>query len=545
MDEQHDSEKTDRPRREAAKQVTDFREFHARGVSQLTTSHNTGKVAAAVLRIETPEKIITEEQHTTRTKARRNLSGEPGTPPLTVQTPPPGSPIREEMADLEKLKEELRQQKDLNEKIKHDLEAARLKQELLTEQMKQKEWETAKDKIASEQAAAIQRHEETLRQLQEAKAPEESNPTITYLKEKLAELSGTKAELEPTKPEVSAKEAKQKQIADELQALIQKQHEIAEAARVAAKEHSDNPHIRELLSQFTRLDEQKPEEPSGQTLEQLLSTLQGKTMETKAKQQKEILQQFLIDANKITTTGGINTLKPDLLKKLTGESEVFNMGEWLAKLNRQDQEDRKCDDCQQDCKHGKKSGMLDKATTNIQHKEVWPQKNLLEDWADEEMEFKHMQFEHLVAGETRTIETSTDPAQILGRLRLLRRMAYAKLRGYEWSLIRKMYAAILRSIETRENSWESNFDRYETILYRKTINKKEDRQSMGQTGKKWFCRDWNKGNCTKNSPHKSWFGTGQNAIQRTVLHMCATCYIKDKKEKEHQEGSDNCPHKEA
>ena len=63
--------------------------------------------------------------------------------------------------------------------------------------------------------------------------------------------------------------------------------------------------------------------------------------------------------------------------------------------------------------------MLDKATTNIISKEVWPQKNLLEDWADEEMEFKQLQFEHLVAGELCTIETCTEPAQILGRLRLL------------------------------------------------------------------------------------------------------------------------------
>ena len=102
--------------------------------------------------------------------------------------------------------------------------------------------------------------------------------------------------------------------------------------------------------------------------------------------------------------------------------------------------------------------MLDKATTSIQQKQVWPQQNLGEDWADEDVEFKQMQFEHLVAGETRTIETCTDPAEILGRLRLLRRTACLKLRGYDWNLIRKMYAAILTSIETMEYSWESNFD---------------------------------------------------------------------------------------
>ena len=113
------------------------------------------------------------------------------------------------------------------------------------------------------------------------------------------------------------------------------------------------------------------------------------------------------------------------------------------------------------------------------------------------MEFKQIRFEHLVAGETRTIETSTDPAEILGRLRLLRKIAYLKLRGYDWQLICKMYAAILTSIETREYSWESNFDRFETILYRKVMwepktHHQEPRQDREQGDRKQFCRDYNK-----------------------------------------------------
>ena len=118
-----------------------------------------------------------------------------------------------------------------------------------------------------------------------------------------------------------------------------------------------------------------------------------------------------------------------------------------------------------------KSGMLDTATSNIQLKQVWPQKNLLEDWADEEVDFKNMTFEHLVAGEVRTIEMATQPTEILGRLKLLRRMTYIKLRGYEWSMVRKMYAAIVRSIEAEENTWSSNFDRFESILYKRIPQK--------------------------------------------------------------------------
>ena len=244
----------------------------------------------------------------------------------------------------------------------------------------------------------------------------------------------------------------------------------------------------------------------------------------------------------------MTTLKPDILKRLTNEQDEFSMADWLATLNKEEAGEWVCDD-NDECKHKRvRSGMLDKATSNIVHKEVWPQKNLLEDWADEEMEFKNMQFEHHVAGEVRTIETCTDPAQILGRLRLLRRMAYAKLRGYEWPLIRKMYAAILRSIEAKEYTWADNFDRFETILYRKAslYTKQSAREPIREWDqKKWFCRDWNNGGCSKQAPHRAWVGTGANQVSRVVVHICAACYMKERAVKEHPEGHESCPHRRA
>ena len=260
--------------------------------------------------------------------------------------------------------------------------------------------------------------------------------------------------------------------------------------------------------------------------------------------QKEALRQFLVNSNKTTGAGGATTLKPDLLKKMMDKPEQFNMAEWLATLNKEETGEWAYDDSD-NCKHKKiRSGMLDKATANILHKEVWPQKNLLEDWADEEMEFRHLQFEHHVAGEVRTIETSTEPAQILGRLRLLRRMAYAKLRGYEWPLIRKMYAAILRSIEAKEYTWSDNFDRFENILYSSKYQTpaRQVRQEK-EPQKKWFCRDWNKEGCQKQAPHKAWFGSGTNAVSRTVHHICAACYMKDRAMKDHPETHETCPHR--
>ena len=225
------------------------------------------------------------------------------------------------------------------------------------------------------------------------------------------------------------------------------------------------------------------------------------------------------------------------------------MNEWLAQFNKDDEGESllkfPLGEGEGECKHSKmKSGMLEKSTMNIRQKQVWPQKNLGEDWAEDELDFKQLRFEHLVAGETRTIETCTEPAQILGRLQLLRWIAYLKLRGYEWSMLRKMCAAILTSIETGENTWETNFDRFETMLYRRLVaeipRQKQDRDRP-QDKRIWYCRDYNKGGCNKSSPHAAWFGSGQSAIKRQVVHICAPCFLRNKASNEHPEGHAECP----
>ena len=144
----------------------------------------------------------------------------------------------------------------------------------------------------------------------------------------------------------------------------------------------------------------------------------------------------------------------------------------------------------------------------------------------------------------------TEPAQIIGRLKLLRRIAYCKARGYDWPAVRRLYAAILRAIETREYTWESNFDRFEAMLYTKPPRDRESRDSRptrdrASTNKIWYCQEWNKpGGCSKVAPHNAWFGTGDSAVRRLVHHVCGTCMIKDKVGCEHVEGQDECPHRD-
>ena len=422
----------------------------------------------------------------------------------------------------------------------------KVRNELEAEKMQQVQWELAITQLKHNREVMMQQHEENMARIRDmTPEPAHSDQAVTWLKTQLGE---------PTQPPREDTSSKSNNTQKEflLEQLHKQQEEIQRQIQdISTGEKESSDAMGKLKAALSGQSKDRTEQEL--LLEQLRAALAPKEAATDPN--KALLKALITSQNKTTGTSGINTLCADILKKITGEGE-FSMAEWLASLNKQEEGEceinklyGRCEDdsdCRSECRHSKmKSGMLDKSTTNIRHKEVWPQKNLGEDWAEEEIEFKQLKFEHLVAGETRTIETCDDPAQILGRLRLLRCIAYLKLRGIEWHLLRKMYAAILSSIETREYSWESNFDRFESILYCKYLtDRNTDRDQKPQEGRKRFCRDFNKPEgCPRTSPHTAWFGNGPMATKRTVHHCCAACLIRDKVAREHPEGHRECPHR--
>ena len=444
------------------------------------------------------------------------------------------------------LKTELEKQKLVMQQLQQKLEQAELQHELECQKQQQEQWKATLEKLNQAKDEKEKMHAEHMAAIRATNiTPDTANPQMDWLTKKLTEISGN-----TTSEEEIKKQKEQKQQATRaLQELVEQQKQIAERAKELVQGLEITPEMHALLS-ATQIQDQpaKPAIDQQVLMEQLKASLATKNTPLSGDWQKDVLRQFLTNSNKTRMDEGATTLKPDLLKRLMNENEDFSMVEWLATLNKEEAGECFSDQGEEGKNSRVRSGMLDKATTNILHKEVWPQKNLMEDWTDEDIDFKNLQFEHHIAGEIRTIETCTEPAQILGRLKLLRRMAYAKLRGYDWPMIRKMYAAILRSIEAKEYNWSDNFDRFETILYsrRGTGKPQHNKQERDSHQKKWFCRDWNKPEgCTKTAPHKAWFGTGTSVVARTVVHICAACYMKDRASRDHPEHHNSCPHRNA
>ena len=453
----------------------------------------------------------------------------------------------------EEMQAQLEAQKQSRVELEDQVKAMQLKNDMESEVLRAEELRVQLKLLEETRTKAAEAHKARVAEMEKLVA-EKAMPTgvPAWFQDQLKALTVDPAAEEQKRKEQLEQEDERKRQIEEVknqQEALQKKLEALMGPQEVPR--PTEPTENSKLQQLRNLLNPQPQATQDALIQQLASALGDKDAPDP---QRDILKALLADSNKIKGTGGTTTLKPDILARLTGEDSA-KMHDWLAQFNKQEEGENELFRITEEGE-GKqtrvRSGMLDKSTMNVLHKEVWPQRNLGEDWAEDEVDFKHIRFEHLVAGETRTIELATEPDQILGRLRLLRRISYLKLRGYEWSLLRKMYAAIVCSIETGENNWASNFDRFETMLYRKTMleaKPKADRaawepRSQGGSSnpnKKWYCRDWNREGCTKSAPHPAWFGSGPTAEKRSVLHVCAACLLKDRVARDHPEGHQSCP----
>ena len=308
---------------------------------------------------------------------------------------------------LEQLQKELVEEWENSKKLLQDIELARIKNELEAEKMKQQQWHIALQQLQETKEHTEQEHTKVLEELKGRAVASRENTSSQVLEWFNLQIAGMKI----TPPSSSEEE----------RARQQKQKEIEE---IKVQQEELNNRMAEL--QGLKASEQEDPQPATGAQETLIMQLRNALSGRKEEDPKKMLLKALItNQNKTTGGGGTSTLKPAILNSLLTSEGGNSMAEWLANLNRQEEGESEISKLLltgEGEPKGKKarSGILDKATTNIQERQVWPQQNLGEDWVDEDTKFKHMKFEHLVAGETRTIETCTDPAQILGRLRLLR-----------------------------------------------------------------------------------------------------------------------------
>lgn len=198
-------------------------------------------------------------------------------------------------------------------------------------------------------------------------------------------------------------------------------------------------------------------------------------------------------------------------------------------------------------KNKSKSGINDTAESFAKEKLIWPQKQLGFRYLQNQPSFDQLQFEHLVLGELCTISSTDSSFEASNRLRLLKRIAYWKMKGAAWFQIRNFYAAFISGVEAHELDWNDSFTELENMIIDRPSAKelvKFDRKPkyVKKEELPWFCKKFNsETGCTLESGHMV---TTQKGDLKPALHICAKCLRLKRVRKEHSETSKDCPEKQ-
>ena len=199
-------------------------------------------------------------------------------------------------------------------------------------------------------------------------------------------------------------------------------------------------------------------------------------------------------------------------------------------------------------KHKLKSGMFAKYSSKVVKPQKWPHNHLDPHFINPLPKFADLTWDQLVAGETAVILACSNFKQVLGRLKLLKQLAYWKIRTGDFPRVRQLYMGILNAIEQGESSWSSNFQLLEMLIMgdtarpipRKLGEKPPPASKDKDKDHVFFCRKYQVGECTetlRDNAHKGWLGS----TSRLLHHICATCLLKKRKREMHREKTSECP----
>ena len=211
------------------------------------------------------------------------------------------------------------------------------------------------------------------------------------------------------------------------------------------------------------------------------------------------------------------------------------------------QSDSSCKKKKKHRKH-KKSGINAKSSDKVKDPQRWPHAYLQYEFVNKQVKFDELDFKLFLAGEISIISSDDlTESERKGRLDLLKKIIYYS-NTYEFKGLKAFYAAWLREIELGKKSWSDDPQQLETAILSKYLLKNKGSSSFmkkdfsnksdATDDKTWFCSEYQRNKCK----HKSSHLRVHNGKQKLASHICATCWLKDKKKLEHPECSSSCPH---
>ena len=147
--------------------------------------------------------------------------------------------------------------------------------------------------------------------------------------------------------------------------------------------------------------------------------------------------------------------------------------------------------------------MFAKHASTIKKLQLWPHNYLDSRFVSHMPKFQDISWDQLVAGEVAIILQAKCHTQAMGRLHLLKQLAYWKLHSGNLYKVQPLYMAVVRAIEEGESSWSSNFHLLEVLIMEdqpKTTHKSSkpifEAHTESKEGKKvLFCKKCQSDEC--------------------------------------------------
>jgi hypothetical protein len=151
-------------------------------------------------------------------------------------------------------------------------------------------------------------------------------------------------------------------------------------------------------------------------------------------------------------------------------------------------------------------------------------------------------------GKLKLFSQGMSEPEFAGRTELLKDVLF-NAGYYEWSAVKRFYASVLSEIEMGARRWQDSTGKLEQQLLmpfpikKLSEGKKVIAASGGKNGKAgnlWFCGSYQRNECNQSDAHVS----DVNGKDMISHHICASCWLKDKKKVPHPSSSTACPHYE-
>ncbi len=204
-----------------------------------------------------------------------------------------------------------------------------------------------------------------------------------------------------------------------------------------------------------------------------------------------------------------------------------------------------------DRKDKHKSGKNRKPTSYVKFPQDWPHSFLSLQFVSKDKKYEDLTLSEFCAGYCSILETIKSNKHLLLQQRITHFKDLMYLTAtYQWKFILNYHATILLEIERGNLTWKSDFQKIQNSALaggclsargNTSFRTSTSNQSTSSGGPILFCKNYQRGICSKTADHDDTDKFGEIKLFR---HICAKCWLTNKKQLKHPESDDTCPSKQ-